>query len=247
MKTKSKNGHRPGETGSVTDLDDESCFGNGTMNELAVMSTKAKTSNILRAGAQVFAEHGYHAATIDAIAEYAGIAKGTVYLYFRSKHELFFRVCDDYIAAIERIGKQALERTSPTAASQIQQIIHAFLTVSTETRELFPLILEFWSASASPHRHARVAASFRRAYWKFRRLIADQIRKGQQEGEFDRSADASLVAAMLLSALDGTSLQACFDPGLDPVSIGDQFVTILLYSLAVPEEGGRKAPTRKQA
>jgi hypothetical protein len=60
MKTKSKNGHRPGDTGSVTDLDDESCLGNGTMNELAVMSTKAKTSNILRAGAQVFAEHGYH-------------------------------------------------------------------------------------------------------------------------------------------------------------------------------------------
>jgi hypothetical protein len=55
---------------------------------------------------------------------------------------------------------------------------------------------------------------------KFRRLIADQIRKGLQEGEFNRSADASQVAAMLLGALDGTFLQAWLDPGLDPVSIG---------------------------
>lgn len=119
--------------------------------------------------------------------------------------------------------------------------------MSTEARDLFPLILEFWSASASPHRHARVAASLRRAYSRFRWLIADQIRKGQQEGEFDQSADASHVAAMLAGALDGTVLQAWFDPSLDPVCIGDQFVNILLHSLAAPEEGSRNAPTRKQA
>ena len=40
---------------------------------------------------------------------------------------------------------------------------------------------------------------------------------------------------MLLGALDGTYLQGWFDPGLDPVSIGDQLVTILLRSLEAPE------------
>src|SRR5882757_3259012 len=153
MKTQIKNGH--GEPSTVANLNDESSFGNGTMHGLPVRGTKAKTNSILRAAARVFAERGYQAATIDDIAEYAGIAKGTVYLYFRSKHELFFRVCDDYIAAIERIGEQALERTFPTAASQIQHSIYTLLALSTETRDLFPLILEFWSASASPHRHAR--------------------------------------------------------------------------------------------
>jgi AcrR family transcriptional regulator len=146
------------------DLDDESCFRNGNVHELAVLGTKAKTSTILRAAAQVFAEQGYQAAPMDAIAEYAGIAKGTIYLYFRSEHELFFRVCDDYIAAIERTGKQAIERSSMSAASQIQQSIHTLLVMSTETRDLFPLILEFWPASASPHRHTQVATSFGRAY-----------------------------------------------------------------------------------
>ena len=213
-------------------------------HELAVIGAKTKTSAILRAAAQVCAERGYHAATIDDIAEYAGIAKGTVYLYFRSKYELFFGVCCDYIAAMERTGKQA-ERSSTTAAAQIQQHIHTLLAMSTETRDLLPLILEFWSASASPHRHASVAALFRDAHSRLRMLIADQIRKGQQEGEFDRSADASQVAAMLLGALDGTFLQASFDPGLDPVCIGDQFVAIVLRSLAAPEVGGDNPPTRR--
>ena len=244
MKTEINDGHRRGELGRVADLYDESSFRNGTMPNLGVIGAEARNRTILRAAAQVFAERGYHAATIDNIAVYAGIAKGTVYLYFRSKYELFFGVCYDYIAAMERIGEQA-ERSSTTAAAQIQQHIHTLLAMSTETRELLPLILEFWSASASPHRHASVAGLVRGAHSKFRRLISDQVRKGQQEGEFDRSADASQVAAMLLGALDGAFLQASFDPGLDPVRIGDQFVTILLSSLAAPKEGGGNPPTRR--
>jgi AcrR family transcriptional regulator len=247
MKTEISDGHRSREFGRVTDLYDESCFRDGTMHELAVIGAKTKTSAILRAAAQVFAERGYHAATINDIAEYAGIAKGTVYLYFRSKYELFFGVCYNYIAAMERIGEQAVERSSTTAAAQIQQHFHTLLAMSTETRNLLPLILEFCSASASPHRHASVAALFRGAHSRLRRLIADQIRKGQQEGVFDRSADASQVAAMFLGALVGTFFQASFDPDVDAVCIGDQFVTILLRGLAAPEEGSGNAPTRKQA
>jgi AcrR family transcriptional regulator len=149
---------------------------------------------------------------------------------------LFFRVCDDYIAAIDQIANQSTKPSSATAASRIQQSIHTLLVISTEARDMFPLILELWSVSASPHRHERVAASFRHAYSKFRRLIADQIRKGQRDGEFDRGADPSQVAAMIVCALDGTFLQAWFDPGLDPVRIGDQVVTMLLHSLT----GGRR-------
>jgi hypothetical protein len=49
MKTEIKDGHRLGVLGSVTDLNDEFCFGNGTMHELAVIDAKAKTGTILRA------------------------------------------------------------------------------------------------------------------------------------------------------------------------------------------------------
>jgi hypothetical protein len=64
MKTEIAHVHRRGELGSVTDL-----------NANPVSGTKAKTSTILRAAAQVFAERGYQAATIDAVAEHAGIAR----------------------------------------------------------------------------------------------------------------------------------------------------------------------------
>jgi hypothetical protein len=48
-----------------------------------------RTAEILDAARTVFAQRGFAGATIDAIALAAGVAKGTVYLYFESKRELF--------------------------------------------------------------------------------------------------------------------------------------------------------------
>ncbi len=51
-----------------------------------------KARQIIAHATIVFAERGYNATTIDAIAERAGIAKGSVYQYFKSKTDLFFAV-----------------------------------------------------------------------------------------------------------------------------------------------------------
>jgi len=200
----------------------------------------AKTSAILRAAARVFAELGYQAATVDAIAEHAGIGKGTVYEYFRNKQELFFAVFDDYIASMERLARESARLPSATAAEQIRQAIHTVLQMGAEGRDLFPLVFEFWSASASPDRQARVAMLFRDTYAKFRTLLAGQLRKGQREGEFDRGANASRIAAVLVGSLDGLFLQAWFDPALDPVAMGDDFVSVVLRGLAAPAKRGSR-------
>jgi TetR/AcrR family transcriptional regulator, repressor for uid operon len=206
----------------------------------------AKTGALLRAAAQVFAEQGYQAATMDAIAQRAGMGKGTVYEYFRNKQELFFGVFDDYIASMERLARESIELPSATAASQIRQAIHAVLAMGAEARDLFPLVFEFWSASAAPDRQVRVAKLFRDTYAKFRTLIAGLIRKGQHEGEFYPAADAVRIAAVLVGALDGLFLQAWFDPTLDPVSMGDDFVTILLRGLAPVRRGGARSEKRSR-
>ena len=121
------------------------------VTESAIVDGGDKRSSILRAAAQVFAERGYEAAAVEAIAEHARIAKGTVYLYFRSKEELFFRVCDDYIVEIERIGNQATKASSMRAASRIQESIHTLLALSTEARSMFLLS---WSSGRFPPRRS---------------------------------------------------------------------------------------------
>jgi len=64
------------------------------------MSTKKKreplqrnrTDQILEAAEKLFAQKGFYSTTVGEIAEKAGIAKGTIYLYFRDKRDLFFSV-----------------------------------------------------------------------------------------------------------------------------------------------------------
>src|SRR5438128_7501869 len=52
--------------------------------------TEFPISAILEAARRVFAEKGFHEATVEGIAEAAGVAKGTVYLYYSSKREVYF-------------------------------------------------------------------------------------------------------------------------------------------------------------
>ncbi|AFS77388.1 transcriptional regulator, TetR family [Gottschalkia acidurici 9a] len=68
---------------------------------------KDKRSSILQACIKVFSQKGYHKATIEDIANEAGIGKGTVYLYFSSKKELFEQMIeyslDRYYSGINEI------------------------------------------------------------------------------------------------------------------------------------------------
>lgn len=54
-----------------------------------------KRELILDAAQHVFAEKGFHTSTMDAVAEAAGVAKGTIYLYFKGKNELLIELVDD--------------------------------------------------------------------------------------------------------------------------------------------------------
>lgn len=61
---------------------------------------QSKRAAILRAGLGVFAEHGFEAARLDEVAQRAGVAKGTLYLYFKDKAELFEEIIRDAVAPV---------------------------------------------------------------------------------------------------------------------------------------------------
>lgn len=81
-----------------------------------------KTEAILDAARAVFSLHGFDATTVDAVAAEAGIAKGTVYLYFKSKDEL-------YIAALVRDVERLSEafRTEMTRRGPFLDKVEAWL------------------------------------------------------------------------------------------------------------------------
>src|SRR5687768_10053474 len=66
----------------------------GSHDQVDTALASARRTQILDAAATVFASHGFHGATIKQIARAAGIADGTIYIYFPSKDALLLGLLD---------------------------------------------------------------------------------------------------------------------------------------------------------
>lgn len=86
--------------------------------------TAFRRESLLVAARRVFGARGFDAATVDAIAADAQVAKGTVYLYFPSKEAIYDAAFD---AGLDQLIRQTAERLR--AAADPRQAIHAFIEV----------------------------------------------------------------------------------------------------------------------
>lgn len=191
-----------------------------------------KEKQILEAAAAVFAERGYRTARVADVAERAGIGKGTVYEYFRSKEQLFLRLFDWYASEAFASVRGELTRPSGSAVDALRRSGEAMLLSCQQMLPLYPLTLEFWSASTAPQFRQRLMDEFREAYRRFRGALAGAIRAGIDEGELDSHTSPEAIAAVLVSTYDGLFLQAWFDPSFDAVASGRHFLDIVLRGMA---------------
>ena len=81
-----------------------------------------KKERLLRAAAVLFADKGFHQTDVAEIASRAAVAKGSIYNYFDSKHELYFHVCRDGLERSRQVVYGGLGRDWPV----FRQIEHIF-------------------------------------------------------------------------------------------------------------------------
>src|SRR3954468_4548822 len=76
-----------------------------------------KRRQIIATAAQMFASQPFHKVRLDDVAAAAGVGKGTLYIYFSSKEDLFFSIIyDGFAALIDSLQVQLATSPSPTAA-----------------------------------------------------------------------------------------------------------------------------------
>src|SRR5215831_19476878 len=86
--------------------------------------TEFRTAGILEAARTVFARKGFHDTTVDDIAAAAGVAKGTVYLYYRSKQDIYLEALRfGFSSLIAALGRE-IEQQSET-----EQKLRSFIAV----------------------------------------------------------------------------------------------------------------------
>lgn len=102
---------------------------------------KEARSRILQAALDEFSDKGYHASTIDSIAERAGIAKGTVYRYFNTKEGLFNALKEDTIGEFVELARQDLSR-EVDVVKIIESIVKMYLSFFEKNSAFFKVITQ---------------------------------------------------------------------------------------------------------
>jgi AcrR family transcriptional regulator len=180
----------------------------------------------------VFAERGFRTARMADVAKRAGIGKGTVYEYFRSKEDLFLAVFEAFTVGTLDTILARLDPQPESAVRRLREFADATLAACQEILYLYPLTLEFWSAAATPEFRDRLMGEFREFYARYRRVVGDAIRRGMADGEFGSEIDPDHLAAAFVGAIDALFLQAWFDPSFDPVAAGTHFLEVMLRGMA---------------
>ena len=101
---------------------------------------QAMRERFLRAAAQEFAQAGYEAANINVISEQAGAGKGTIYLYFPSKRDLFLALLQAIAERQLAVVRAALEQRQ-TLAAQLEALYLAFVRLAIEDAEGFQVYM----------------------------------------------------------------------------------------------------------
>jgi AcrR family transcriptional regulator len=158
--------------------------------------TRTKRRAILDAATELFAKQGYEETTIADIAQAAGVAVGTVYLYFRNKHEIYSSVSIDWVASIARVLQDPAILALPIRQVP-RAVIEASFRICRENKELMPLFQVDVQSAEEIWQHKLAEGSLARAIDVFLRQAIEQ----GQLVPFDTEMYAKILFGMVHSVL----------------------------------------------
>jgi TetR/AcrR family fatty acid metabolism transcriptional regulator len=149
---------------------------------------------------KVFARSGFFAARVSEVAKAAGVADGTIYLYFKSKDELLVSLFEDRVERLLAFMREELPQQG-TAPEKLRRVIELQLGLLEGERDLAEVITIILRQSTKLLKEY-AAPKFTAYLDAIARVVAD----GQEAGDFRRDVSPHLVARATFGALDGIAL-----------------------------------------
>ncbi|MCY0875840.1 MAG: TetR/AcrR family transcriptional regulator [Firmicutes bacterium] len=166
--------------------------------QIALGKDAAKYQAILQAAIRVMATSGYHRAQVARIAREAGVADGTVYLYFKNKEDILMSVLRETIGQIVMLSTW-LEGEHPDPLMALHKLIEAHFSTLGEDPDL-AMVLQVHIRQADRALREEVAAIMR----PYHRTLDRILEVGQAAGVFVSLPDPRIARRMIFGTLDET-------------------------------------------
>src|SRR6266404_9904597 len=172
-------------------------------------------AKLMKAAMAAFSRKGLNHCRMSDIAEAAGLARGTAYLYFKSKEQLMLRMYKLYSSRIIESQKTMLAEAGDLTARQLlDRACQACLRSGISHRRTFGLWFQFLALGSSPSMGKAVRNTLAETYRGHSAYFEDLVEKGKSSGEFDQNANSRAVASALVGLLESLMIRQYADAQL---------------------------------
>ncbi|HJO96474.1 MAG TPA: TetR/AcrR family transcriptional regulator [Rhodospirillales bacterium] len=165
-------------------------------------------ARLLEAALGYFVTEGYRGTTIERIANAAGLTKGAVYFYFKSKAGVLIRLLEWAEESIIDPTIQAIEEAGPQAIDRLVAFMHTQSLVTTErpertalSRLVLLMSLEFRGTNDP------IEKNLDKMMARLDAALTETVEMGKRQGEFRRDLDTRQLVAMIMSINQGCFLE----------------------------------------
>lgn len=193
----------------------------------------ARPAEIVAAALDVFAERGFSATRLEEVAERAGVSKGTVYLYFANKEDLFKAVVRQALVPTLAKAETQIREHPASARDQLAELFATMVgTIATPPAAAIPKLVIAESRNFPDIARFYLEEVISRGF----RLLAGIIERGIATGEFrpievDHAVRLA-IAPVLLTALWKTSFEPAVGARLDAGPFLKTHFDVLIHGLA---------------
>jgi AcrR family transcriptional regulator len=196
-----------------------------------------KRQKVLKAAASLFLQKGYAATTMDEIAARAGIAKGTVYLYFKDKTDLYASLLEERIGALlEELKAVAEPAAGP--AERLEAMVRCNLHFIAKRYSGAEFMADL-SVGHDPEMLKTVRTRFTPRFGEVLQLFAGVIRDGTEQRVF-RAVDPFETAARIFGLINVNLMRRALDrKPIDPKRETAALIDLVLHGITA-ERGSRR-------
>lgn len=188
-----------------------------------------KPQQIIEAAVRVFARRGYYNSRVSDIAREAGIAAGTIYLYFKTKDDILVTLFRDKMAEFVGALRKAIAG-EPDAASKVRRLVSLHFSMLEENPDLAEVVQvelrqgqKFFRGASSQEIGAYFA------------LIGSVLEEGVAQGRFRSNLPIKVATKMLFGAMDQVATSWVLGKrGYQLVDTADAVAEIFLQGVAAP-------------
>ena len=161
-----------------------------------------RRNTILKAARRLFFDRGFKAVTVDSIAAKSEISKGSIYLCFESKEEIYTQILiADNVALYERI------KNFSSIEASASQLLHEFARIYVDfflnDKELFRILMTFMMQTGQMHLTDKQSVELIRSTNQNIAIISQIIQKGIDSGEFSPLSNVWQMQNAIWGMLNG--------------------------------------------